>query len=75
MTLLSTTLAAPRARRFSRLSQVLSWLRKARAIRRTRASIAHLTPDQLRDIGLVTDDPMLELDEHRRYWHRHLMQG
>ncbi len=75
MTPFSIPFAAPGARPSSWLSRVRSWLRRVRAVRATRASIAHLTPDQLRDIGLVTDDPMLELDEHRRYWHRHLMQG
>lgn len=48
--------------------------RLALAVHRTRASIAHLTQDQLLDIGLGPDDREASLDEHQRHWRMLLLQ-
>jgi uncharacterized protein YjiS (DUF1127 family) len=72
MAIASTTPAPVEIRVFSRFSRILLGLRRNWVIRRTRASLAHLTDDQLRDIGLIIDDPTAQLDAHQRYWHKHL---
>jgi uncharacterized protein YjiS (DUF1127 family) len=53
-------------------SALFGRLRDRWAIRRTRLSIAHLSDSQLRDIGLVRDDPAAHGDAHRGYWQEHL---
>ncbi|WP_112662118.1 DUF1127 domain-containing protein [Microvirga flavescens] len=50
------------------LRNAWQWLRRARAIRRTQLAVSDLSESQLRDIGLVGDDPAMIPDSHQRYW-------
>lgn len=52
------------------LNVVQFWqgLRRTWAAHRTLIAVSDLTQAQLRDIGLLSSDPLQELDEHQRYW-------
>jgi uncharacterized protein YjiS (DUF1127 family) len=63
------------ARTFLKVLQIGQRLCRAWAVHRTRIAVSELTPAQLRDIGLMPDCPLQDLDQHQRYWRDRLSPG
>ena len=59
---------APQTHLVMHIPRIWVVLRHAWSAYRTWTKVSDLTEAQLRDIGLVPDDALQDLDQHQRYW-------
>jgi hypothetical protein len=63
---------APQTHLVTNIPRMWVGLRRAWSAYPTCTPVSDLTEAQLRDIGLLPDDVLQDLDQHKRYWHDRL---